>query len=100
MKVPLKIGLEGYAKRKKLVYKPNEKLEFDHVLSLWPFWSFGDFKLNHLAFNKRLIAIFLNCRIVDEHVAATWLFDESIALAVIKPFHFCLLYTSKPVFNA
>src|ERR1051325_9433745 len=59
-----------------------------------------DFELNFLPFLQRLEALSLDHRIVDEHVGATFLLDESIPLLVVEPLHgtlcHCAITSSRP----
>src|ERR1041385_5452970 len=52
------------------------------------------FELHHLPLGERLEAVHLNRREMHEHIFATVLFNEAVALGVIEPLHLSLSHSS------
>jgi hypothetical protein len=66
-------------------------LDFDYVLGLQPFGSFGDRKFHGLSFAQRFDPRGLDRRVMNENVIAGSATDESVALRVVKPLY-CPLF--------
>src|SRR5687767_12787930 len=54
----------------------------------------GHFELNPVTLGEALEAVRLDGGVVDEHVFATLLRDEPVALGVVEPLHLSLCHTS------
>ena len=61
---------------------------FHYVFSLRALWPVCDLKFDLLALDKGLITIPTDRAIVNENILFAGLFDKSVALCVVKPFHF------------
>src|SRR6266496_1898361 len=64
-----------------------------HVGGVQPFVALLHFKLHHLALRERLEAVHLDGREVHEHILATLLFNEAVALGIIEPLHLSLSHS-------
>ena len=58
---------------------------FGYVAGLRALRTVNDLELHRLAFLERPEPVALNCREVDEHIAAAVAFDESVTLGVVEP---------------
>jgi hypothetical protein len=77
--------------RRTLVNKDSgrlSRLRLGHILSLRPFLTLHDLKLNIIALLQALVAFRLDGAVVDKHIRAVVTSDKPEALRVVKPFHF------------
>src|SRR5581483_6284254 len=68
-----------------LKQQAGETLRLGHFFGLWTFRALRHFKLDFLALFEGLEAISLNGAVVNEDVRGARLFNEAIALRVVKP---------------
>src|SRR5947209_20396913 len=62
-----------------------EALHLCHFFGLWSFRALCDLELNLLTLFESLEAVALNGAVVNEDVGRAWLFNEAVALRVVKP---------------
>src|SRR5882672_3076917 len=67
-----------------------------HVRGVEPLVTLLHFELHHLAFGERLEAVHLDGREMHEHVLATLLLNEAVALGIIEPLHLSLAHARAP----
>ena len=67
--------------------KNSRSIRFGYIGRLGPFRAIGNLELYLLSCTKRFKALPRNPRIVNKHIVPTRLFDKSISLLGIKPFH-------------
>ena len=60
----------------------------DYRIRLGAFLPLDDVEFHIIAFFQSLVAIQLNCRVVNENIWPVVASDESVALGVIEPLHF------------
>src|SRR5882762_3085057 len=65
----------------------SNRLRFANVRGLKSLGSTDDIELQPLAFGQRLEALALDRGVVDEHVLATLLLDETKTLCFVEPLH-------------
>src|SRR4029078_9155899 len=69
-----------------------------HVTGLPTLGPIDDFELNRLALFKRAETGALNRRVMNEHIAAAFALDETVALGVVEPLDLaCNTHRSLPV---
>ena len=68
-----------------LVIASRGDLRLCDFFSLWSFGALRHFELDFLALFEGLEAIALNGAVVHKDVRGAWLFNEAIALRVVKP---------------
>src|SRR6266545_67740 len=68
----------------------GDRLHPNDVRGVQPFVAGLHLELHELPFGERLEAVHLDSREVHEHVLATFLFNEAVALGVIEPLHLSL----------
>jgi hypothetical protein len=71
----------------------------DHIGRLRPFRAFGNLELYRLSCTKRFKAIPRDPRIVNKHIIAAGLLDESISLLCVKPLHYPFCQGPCPPFS-
>src|SRR5918993_2382629 len=69
-------------------------LDLPDVCGLKTLGAAGHFELNPVTLREALEATRLDGGIVDEHVFATFLRDEPVALGIVEPLHLSLCHTS------
>lgn len=58
-----------------------------YVLCLRAFLTLGDFHRHRLAFVQGFAAFAVNCAVVDEHILAVFLLNETITFVIAEPFY-------------
>lgn len=71
-----------------------KNLNLGDVGGLFPFGTVYHVVLNDFTLVQSLETFRLDCRIVDEDIAASFGFNETIALLIVKPLHFTLCHVN------
>src|SRR5947208_12825399 len=74
----------------------SNRLRFTHVRGLKSLRSTDDIELEPLAFGQRLEALALDRGVVNEHVLATLLLDETKTLRFVDPLHRSVCHLQTP----
>jgi len=69
--------------------------EAENCVRLGTFLALDDVELYIIALFQCLVAVQLNCRVVDEHIGAVIATDESVALGVVKPLDFAFVLSHR-----
>ena len=69
--------------------------EAEYSVRLGTFLALDDVELDIIALFQCLVAVQLNCRVVDEHIGAVIATDESVALGVVKPLDFAFVLSHR-----
>src|SRR2546426_184705 len=77
----------------------SNRLGFTHVRGLKSLRSTDDIELEPLAFGQRLEALALDRGVVNEHVLATLLLDETKTLRFVEPLHRSVCHLQTPSTN-
>jgi hypothetical protein len=72
----------------------------DDCIRLRAFLALDDVELHIIAFFQSLVAIQLDCRVVNENIWPVVASDESVALGVVEPFHFAFELSHRVAFLA
>ena len=77
----------------------SNRLRFTNVRGLKSLGSTDDIELEPLAFGQRLEALALDRGVVNEHVLATLLLDETKTLRFVEPLHRSVCHLQTPSTN-
>src|SRR2546422_3580489 len=69
-------------------------LDLSDVGRLQPLGPLGDLEFHLVALAQALEALGLNCAVVNEHVLAAVLRDETVPLGLVEPLHSSFCHTS------
>src|SRR5207245_8103673 len=71
-------------------------LDLSDVGRLQPLGPLGDLEFHLVALAQALEALGLNCAVVNEHVFAAVVLDETVPLGLVKPLHSSFCHASLP----
>jgi hypothetical protein len=72
----------------------------DYGIRLRAFLPLNDVEFYVIALFQSLVAIQLDCRVVNENIRPVVASDESVALGVVKPLHFAFKLSHRVAFLA
>ena len=72
----------------------------DHSIRLGTLLPLDDVEFHFIALFQSLVAVQLDCRVVNENIRPVVASDESVALGVVEPLHFAFELSHRVAFLA